>query len=97
VLGEGDRVGKTGEAGQTELRLWNLVAQSSSVVEGGFSAGTRTRTYGENNRASKSKLSRLGEAFLLAQINTANILFAKGKLGFARRGLQSSFPAKQSA
>ena len=38
-MGEGDRAGQAREAGQAELRLCNLVAQSSADAEGGFQEG----------------------------------------------------------
>jgi len=47
---KGNRVGQIGAQGSTALRLCNLVAQSSSIVEGRFSAGGQEGTDRENNR-----------------------------------------------
>src|ERR1039458_10083021 len=50
-VGEGDRTGQTGEAGQAELRLCNLVAQSPSHAKGRLQEGGREGTDGAGNGA----------------------------------------------
>ncbi len=48
---KGIELAKLARRDRAALRLCNLVAQRSSIVEGGFSAGGRERTHRENNRA----------------------------------------------
>jgi hypothetical protein len=43
---EGNRAGQARKAGQAELRLCNLIAQSPADAKGGLQEGGRARTHG---------------------------------------------------
>ena len=58
---KGDRTGEAGEAGQAELRLCNLVAQSPSDAEEGLQEGGREGIDGEGNGAGDCLLQSLPE------------------------------------